>query len=663
MTGTPVQERRLDLREFQDIVDEARKLIPRYCPEWTDHNVSDPGITIIELFAWMTEMILYQLNRVPDEMYERFLDLIGVQRLPPQPSETEITFYLSSALTRPLTIPADTEVATDRTEFQEAIVFSTMKALTIAPPRLQALRAWREGRGFEDYMPYVTSGLIEAPLFNEQPVEGDAIYAGYEGQLAGSSLLLRLDFDELEGAHIDPRNPPLAWEYWSATTRTWAPLRLLDQSGTGRLRDAATPDPTYGLNRPGDVYVNVPFDSAPQIIDGMEATWIRVRYVNREGQGYTTSPRLRAIRTESIGGTVPARQTQLVQDEVLGKSDGTAGQRFVVSFQPLVRQDEPHAIEAELENEVTEWREVEDFSLSSESDRHFTIHYASGEVRFGPSVRDRDGTQVQHGAVPRKDAVLRLVRYRSGGGTLGNVGAGTVTQLKTSLPYVAGVINYKPAVGGLNEEELDQAKLRAIAVLKRPITAVTREDYERLALEVDGVGRARCIPSAENGNQTPGVIRLLLVPQIAANLTELTAAQLMPSPTLIQQVAGHLDERKSLGTVVELGPAPLVWAEIDAHIYVARGLDTQAMEEEAARLLRFLLHPTFARGSPSAGFGGVVTVSQVAGALQSLPNVVYIERVRLRRRGDASEVMRVQAPADSLLVLGRCYVLAEVVQD
>ena len=75
MTSAP--DRPLDLREFQDIVDEARRLIPRYCPEWTDHNVSDPGITLIELFAWMTEMTLYQLNRVPEAMHERFLDLVG----------------------------------------------------------------------------------------------------------------------------------------------------------------------------------------------------------------------------------------------------------------------------------------------------------------------------------------------------------------------------------------------------------------------------------------------------------------------------------------------------------------------------------------------------------------------------------------------------------
>ena len=83
---TLAQDRLLDLRTFQDIVDEARRLIPRYCPEWTDHNLSDPGITLIELFAWMTEAILYQVNRVPDEMYIRFLDLVGVQCEPPRPA-------------------------------------------------------------------------------------------------------------------------------------------------------------------------------------------------------------------------------------------------------------------------------------------------------------------------------------------------------------------------------------------------------------------------------------------------------------------------------------------------------------------------------------------------------------------------------------------------
>ena len=57
---------RIDMRSFQDIVDEAKRLIPRYAPEWTDHNLSDPGVALIELFAWMTESIIYRLNQVPE---------------------------------------------------------------------------------------------------------------------------------------------------------------------------------------------------------------------------------------------------------------------------------------------------------------------------------------------------------------------------------------------------------------------------------------------------------------------------------------------------------------------------------------------------------------------------------------------------------------------
>jgi predicted phage baseplate assembly protein len=76
----PLPVPNLDDRKFQDILDEARRLIPRYCPEWTDHNLSDPGITLLELFAWMTDMLLYRLNRVPEKNYLKFLDLIGVPR-------------------------------------------------------------------------------------------------------------------------------------------------------------------------------------------------------------------------------------------------------------------------------------------------------------------------------------------------------------------------------------------------------------------------------------------------------------------------------------------------------------------------------------------------------------------------------------------------------
>jgi predicted phage baseplate assembly protein len=84
-----------DLRFQKDLVDEARRRIIRYCPEWTDYNLSDPGITLIELFSWMTEMLVYRLNRVPERNYLKFLEMLGVELSPASSARVELTFYLS----------------------------------------------------------------------------------------------------------------------------------------------------------------------------------------------------------------------------------------------------------------------------------------------------------------------------------------------------------------------------------------------------------------------------------------------------------------------------------------------------------------------------------------------------------------------------------------
>ena len=85
----------LDDRSFEDIVQEAIRLIPQYCPEWTNHNPADPGVTLIELFAWMTEMTLYRLNRVPEKNFLAFLELMGITLSPPQPARAVLQFAIN----------------------------------------------------------------------------------------------------------------------------------------------------------------------------------------------------------------------------------------------------------------------------------------------------------------------------------------------------------------------------------------------------------------------------------------------------------------------------------------------------------------------------------------------------------------------------------------
>ena len=86
----------LDDRHFQDLVDDAKRLVQQRCPTWTDHNVSDPGVTLIEAFAQMVDQLIFRLNRVPDLHYIKFLELIGVELRPPAAARGEVTFWLSA---------------------------------------------------------------------------------------------------------------------------------------------------------------------------------------------------------------------------------------------------------------------------------------------------------------------------------------------------------------------------------------------------------------------------------------------------------------------------------------------------------------------------------------------------------------------------------------
>ncbi|NJL21970.1 MAG: hypothetical protein HC895_16035 [Leptolyngbyaceae cyanobacterium SM1_3_5] len=99
----------LDTRRWLDLVDEGRALIPRYAPDWTDHNVHDPGIMLIELLAWLIEQEIYRTNRIPLRHRRKFLDLIGFSPLPPRPAQTAIAFTPVAAET--LFLPAGLTIA------------------------------------------------------------------------------------------------------------------------------------------------------------------------------------------------------------------------------------------------------------------------------------------------------------------------------------------------------------------------------------------------------------------------------------------------------------------------------------------------------------------------------------------------------------------------
>ena len=121
----------LDDRRWSDLVDEGRALIPRYAPQWTDHNASDPGITLVDLLAWLVEQDIYRVNRVPDRHRRKFLALAGFSARPPQPARVPLAFAPSSGATA-VTLPAGTVVAS------AGIPFRTLASVNVLPVSVQA---------------------------------------------------------------------------------------------------------------------------------------------------------------------------------------------------------------------------------------------------------------------------------------------------------------------------------------------------------------------------------------------------------------------------------------------------------------------------------------------------------------------------------------------
>ena len=159
------------------------------------------------------------------------------------------------------------------------------------------------------------------------------------------------------------------------------------------------------------------------------------------------------------------------------------------------------------------WELREDFVGSTEFDRHFVLDQVSGEVELGPAIRETDGGWTQYGAVPPKGAVLRFARYRHGGGRRGNVTAGALSVLRSTIPGVDTVTNPRPPIGGVDAEALEHARQRASMEIRTRYRAVTAEDFEFLAGEASPrVARAVCI-APERGRRRAAAHRPAHLPR------------------------------------------------------------------------------------------------------------------------------------------------------
>ena len=627
----------LDDRRFQDIVDEAKRLIPRFCPEWTDHNVSDPGVAMIELFAWMTDLLLYRVNQVPRKVHVRLLEMLGIELAPPEPASAELTFYLSAPQGTAVTIPAGTEVSTIRTETDRPIVFTTDADLVVTPPEPSGL--FVAGNARADWtardLEALGRGEASVPLFPDDLRPGGGFHLAFRADPSSHVLSVEVTCRPAQGAGIDPADPPLVWEAWRGPNEFdgWRPC-VVEEDGTG------------GFNHEtGTLRLRLP-QMTRRAIEGHEAYWLRCRLVRGEEAGgrYEVSPELRGLSIAAVGASGTARHGVVVEGEVVGRSDGEPGQRFRLRHAPVLRREpgrERLHVTPPGGTEEAAWVEVADFATSTANDPHYVLDAAQGIVELAPTLLQPDGSAYAFGAVPPRGSTLTMSRYRHGGGVLGNVPADALRVLRAATPYVARVTNHAAASGGRDVETVDDAIQRAPLLLRDRTRAVTRSDHVVLAEQVAGVARVACFGPGDQDEGAddvpPGRVRLAVLPVAAGGLpTEgpIAKDQMDLTAELRQAVYDHVKARQPIGVHLDVTEPHYVRVSVRVDL-VAEDDASRRLREEAgtraeAALYAYLNPYLGGRSGMGWPFGRALHASDVYGLVQGLPGIAFVEAVTLR---------------------------------
>lgn len=250
----PIKPPNLDDRKYADIVREARSLIPQYCPEWTNLGDADPGMTLLQLFAWMTEMTIYRLNRVPDKTYVHFLNFIGEERRDARPATVPLTFELRTEGVRSAELPAFTRCSTRQKEGADTLHFLTTDPLTVHDSNVTRIVAVHAGirptvREIPfDVHPECAKALLFGhgnglQLFRMDAVEfGPRAYTPYQYLYIAHEDFRLMNFKPKENQRIGrlrlrsagQENLPIAslfsWEYYTVDMELpWKPITTIEE--------------------------------------------------------------------------------------------------------------------------------------------------------------------------------------------------------------------------------------------------------------------------------------------------------------------------------------------------------------------------------------------------------------------------------------------------
>jgi hypothetical protein len=683
----PLNRPILDDRSYEQLRDELVRRIPVYTPEWTDHNVSDPGITFIELFSFLAENLLYRFNQIPESTYLEYLRLLQIPLRPARASRSLVV--MSTEETDGVPVPIGTEVKAGDLPFEtltevrvlpvsgigvaktaqelplpesEEAIFFRQAYKSIGLTSEQETVAYQSEILTEENLgvPVDFNNAVDGMLWVAVLAKDADTVATIKKNLAehgDAPLLLNLGFVPEIRIEEQEQTPatgfaqrfrcPGEGQPSNAPAVEWnLSAGILDASDQPVYRSVQVEgDTTEGLSREGVVRLRLPRDidelgdfaiddtakagtgSLPPRLDD-EDTQARVLFW------------LRAFRHDGSRfdkvlylGTNAAQvvQTRKAGTEFLGTGSGQPNQAYALVNKNVV----PGSLVLEVEETDgwRAWQETDGFYASQEGDRHFVLDSEAGQVRFGNGLR---------GYVPQIGQRLRVRQYRFGGGAQGNVAPASIAKL-TAIGTVE-VSNPLAAYGGEDSETIENALDRIPGELRRRDRAVTQGDFKELALMTPGaqIGRAECLPRFHPelpGEEAAGVVSVIVWPREDAHHPNAP----LPNRNQLRTVCQWLDARRLVTTELYVLPPEYRAIAVAVGLKVKPGYGIDAVRHWVELVIRQYLAPLPPYGPSGEGWplGRRVHGPELEAAALQVEGLEYLEDLQVvgwKPNGDRIDV-------------------------
>ncbi|MDB5706044.1 MAG: hypothetical protein JWN66_3160 [Sphingomonas bacterium] len=665
----PIRPPALDDRSFDDLVADLVRRIPAHTPEWTDAREGDPGRTLVDLFAWLGDTILYRANLIPERQRLAFLRLLGQQMRAAEPARglievviddkaasTGVVLPMRSTIAKPVNFELLSELSVQpvvgrcylkrRPDTQEAAglasLIADLRQLYNAPGNPTAYvttPVFVDGAaepGGRDFVHDSIDGCLWMALLAATPEPAlvsrvvKTLGGGDDNRRVALTLGLAPAITmpgTLEA--ISARAPvPHVWEICSGGDQ-YLPLEILSDGTGGLVRPGTT-----RLLLPGSDDFGVPTNDVladinagvgnrpPRIDDPVTAArivaWLRLRPL--------PEARLTSFRLSWAGANAGlVEQMKTLGRQQIGRGTGASGQSFALGTGSV----DPASLIVEVEEEegMRVWRQIPDVDAAGRSERVYSLDSEAGTIRFGNGVR---------GAVPGPGRAVHVVTMRAGGGTPGNVPAGALKGLAAPADAPKLKLNQPlPMTGGIDPERLEEAETRIPAMIRHGGRAVTKSDIKELALRTPGVpvGRVEVLerfkPQQRRGD-IPGVVSVMVIPSRAGTAKPAPRAD----RTMLESVYAWLDGRRPLATELYVIAPEYVPMGVSAAVELVDQEQRDAVIEMVSEVIRRHLWPLAPGGPDGQGWplGRALDDRLIETAIARVPGVRTVAPVRLFRR-------------------------------